>query len=111
MIPLLLRGRMLHGGSVNPDTRYSDPDAIGEVRRSIRDDLLPAFTQAREVFQECRSVGFPRSGPLGERTVGALYRSLMDSLVRDTEAALAALERWQDDDPARTDQPAVRRTA
>lgn len=111
MIPLLIRDPMLHGGSVNPDTRHRDPDTIGEVRRSIRDDLLPAFTQAREVFQECKSVGFPRSGPLGERTVGALYRSLMDSLVRDTEAALAALQRWQDDDPARADASAVRKSA
>ncbi|MFI7613708.1 hypothetical protein ACIBP6_21000 [Nonomuraea terrae] len=85
---------------MNPDTRHSSPDAIGEVRRSIRDDLLPVFTEVRQVFQECRSVGFPGSGPFGERQVDALYRSLMDSLVRDAEDALAALQRWQDDDPA-----------
>ncbi len=85
---------------VNPDTRYITPDAIGEVRRGIRDDLLPVLDEVRQIFEENRAVGFPGWGPLGEWTVGALYRSLLDSFVRDTETALAVMRKWEGEDLA-----------
>ncbi|MEV0380486.1 hypothetical protein [Nonomuraea sp. NPDC050643] len=80
------------------DTRYITPDAIGQVRRSIRDDLLPVMTEVRQIFDENRSVDFPGWGPLGEWTVGALYRSLIESFLRDAEAALTVLGRWEGED-------------
>jgi hypothetical protein len=87
-------------GIVNPDTRYITPDAIGEVRRDIRQDLMPLLDEVRQIFEENRSVGFPGWGPLGEWTVGALYRSLIESFLRDTEAALTVLGTWESTDLA-----------
>ncbi|SEF80671.1 hypothetical protein SAMN05444920_101717 [Nonomuraea solani] len=80
------------------DTRYITPSAIGAVRRGLRDDVLPVITEVRQIFEENRSVDFPGWGPLGEWSVGVLYRSLLDSFLRDTEAALAVLGKWEGED-------------
>ncbi|MET7337347.1 hypothetical protein [Nonomuraea sp. NPDC005650] len=83
---------------MNPDTRYITPDAIAKVRRDIRDDLLPVFDQVRQILEENRAVGFPGWGPLGEWTVGELYRSLIESFLRDTQTALGVVRKWEGED-------------
>jgi hypothetical protein len=83
---------------VNPDTRYITPDAIGAVRRNLREDLMPLLDEVRQIFEENKSVDFPGWGPLGEWTVGTLYRSLIESFLRDTEAALGVLGTWEGED-------------
>ncbi|MFC5823954.1 hypothetical protein [Nonomuraea insulae] len=80
------------------DTRYITPDAISEVRRGIRDELLPIFTEVRQILEENKSIDFPGWGPIGEWTVGALYRSMIDSFVDDAEAAHAVLTKWESED-------------
>ncbi|TDE49734.1 hypothetical protein E1295_20170 [Nonomuraea mesophila] len=80
---------------MDQDTRYITPDAIGEVRRDLREDLLPLFAEIRRILEENRSLDFPAWGPLGEWTAGALYRSLIDAFVRDTDAALGVVRTWE----------------
>ncbi|AQZ65379.1 unnamed protein product [[Actinomadura] parvosata subsp. kistnae] len=90
--------------NVKPDTRYLTPDAIGEVRRSIREELLPIFTEVRQIFEENKAVDFPGWGAVGEWTVGALYRSLLDSFLRDADAVLAVLGKWEGEDLKHAEQ-------
>lgn len=80
------------------DTRYITPDAISEVRRDIRDELLPVFAEVRQILEENKSIDFPGWGPIGEWTVGALYRSMIDSFADDAEAAHAVLAKWESED-------------
>ncbi|MEU6715406.1 hypothetical protein ABZ897_28410 [Nonomuraea sp. NPDC046802] len=80
---------------MNPDTRYITPDAIGEVRRDIRESIVPAVDEVRRIFEENKTVDAPGWGPIGEWTVGALYRSLVESFVRDTDTLLDVLDTWE----------------
>ncbi|TDD25740.1 hypothetical protein [Nonomuraea diastatica] len=80
---------------MNQHTIFITSDAIGEVRRDIREDLLPLFAEIRQILEENRSLDFPGWGALGEGTVGALYRSLVDTFVRDADAALGVIRTWE----------------
>ncbi|MEO3804984.1 hypothetical protein [Nonomuraea sp. B1E8] len=80
---------------MNQHTVFITPDAIGEVRRDLREDLLPLLAEIRRILEENRALDFPGWGALGEWTVGALYRSLIDTFVRDADAALGVMRTWE----------------
>lgn len=79
-------------------TRYITADAIGGVRRQLRDDVVPIFTEVRQIFEENRTLDVPGWGPLGELMVGALYRSLIDSFAGHTDTALGVVNKWERED-------------
>jgi hypothetical protein len=85
-------------------TRYITPDAIGGVRKQLRDDVIPVLTEVRQIFEENRSLDLPGWGPLGEWTVGALYRSLIDSFTGHTDAALGVVKKWEEEDLKHAEQ-------
>ncbi|MFC4006063.1 hypothetical protein ACFOY2_02435 [Nonomuraea purpurea] len=80
---------------MNSDTRYITPDAIGEVRRDIRESIVPAVAEVRQIFEENKAVDAPGWGAVGEWTVGVLYESLIESFLRDTDTLLDVLNTWE----------------
>ncbi|NUO96397.1 MAG: hypothetical protein HOW71_31350 [Nonomuraea sp.] len=79
-------------------TRYLTADAIGGVRQQLRDDVIPLFTEILQIFEENKALDAPGWGPLGEWTVGALYRSLIDSFAGHTDTALGVVRKWEQED-------------